>query len=348
MSLAAQREWSAMDDGPLAAVLAAGAAVLDDPALSRLSADLSAPLRVGVCGRPGAGRTAVRRALRGAGLVVTAPGAAADVGVYVFTESLTRDDRAALAEARLPTVAVLNKADLAGFRGDGPMAIAAARCRELQSSTGVPTRPLAALLAVAASDPAVLDPELIAALQQLKEGSAGVNPVAVSPGIRRRLLAELDLFGIANAVAAVSDGADPAALAALFRQLSGVNSVIAEIDRVGALPRYRRLIDALAPLVGQSVGPRGARVAEFLAGDAVVLARRAAAADVLTAAGEIPAGEIPAGDIPDGSGGPDAALRRAISFQRYARGPVAMLHRACGADIVRGELRLWRRAARCP
>ena len=305
-----------MDDGPLAAVLAAGAGVLDDPALSRLSADLSAPLRVGVCGRPGAGQTAVRRALRGAGLVVTAPGVTADVGVYVFTESLTPDDRAALADARLPTVAVLNKADLAGFRGDGPMAIAAARCRELQSSTGVPTRPLAALLAVAAGDPAVLDPELMTALRALN-GSAGANPATLSPGLRRRLLAELDLFGIANAVAAVADGADPAALAALFRQLSGVNSVTAEIDRVGALPRYRRLVDALA--------------------------RRAAAADVLTAAGEIPAGEIP-----DGSGEPDAALRRAISFQRYARGPVAVLHRACAADIVRGELRLWRRAVRCP
>ena len=312
-----------MDDGPLAAVLAAGAGVLDDPALSRLSADLSAPLR-------------------GAGLVVTAPGVAADVGVYVFTESLTPDDRAALADARLPTVAVLNKADLAGFRGDGPMAIAAARCRELQSSTGVPTRPLAALLAVAAGDPAVLDPELMTALRALN-GSAGANPATLSPGLRRRLLAELDLFGIANAVAAVADGADPAALAALFRQLSGLNSVTAEIDRVGAMPRYRRLVDALAPLVGQSVGPRGDRVAEFLAGDAVVLARRAAAADVLTAAGEIPAGEIP-----DGSGEPDAALRRAISFQRYARGPVAVLHRACAADIVRGELRLWRRAVRCP
>jgi hypothetical protein len=327
--------------------------VLDEPALSRLSADLSAPLRVGVCGRPGAGRAAVRRALRGAGLVVTGPGVAADVGVYVFTESLTGDDRAALAEARLPTVAVLNKADLAGFRGDGPMAIAAARCRELQSSTGVPTRPLAALLAVAAGDPAVLDPELVAALQQLTEGSARVNPATVSPRIRRRLLAELDLFGIAIAVAAVSGGADPAALAALFRQLSGLNSVIAEIDRVGAPSRYRRLVDALAPLVGQSVGPRGARVAEFLAGDAVVLARRAAAADVLTAAGEIPAGEIPAGEIPageipDDSGEPDAALRRAIFLQRYARGPVAVLHRACGTDIVRGELRLWRRAVRCP
>jgi hypothetical protein len=217
----------------------------------------------------------------------------------------------------------------------------------------VPTRPLAALLAVAAGDPAVLDPELVAALQQLTEGSARVNPATVSPRIRRRLLAELDLFGIAIAVAAVSGGADPAALAALFRQLSGLNSVIAEIDRVGAPSRYRRLVDALAPLVGQSVGPRGARVAEFLAGDAVVLARRAAAADVLTAAGEIPAGEIPAGEIPageipDDSGEPDAALRRAIFLQRYARGPVAVLHRACGTDIVRGELRLWRRAVRCP
>jgi hypothetical protein len=146
MSLAAQREWSAMDDGPLAAVLTAGAAVLDDPALSRLSADLSAPLRVGVCGRPGAGRAAVRRALRGAGLVVAAPGVAADIGVYVFTETLTPDDRAALAETRLPTVAVLNKADLAGFRDGGPMAIAAAFITGSASNHG-----LAALNASTAS-----------------------------------------------------------------------------------------------------------------------------------------------------------------------------------------------------
>jgi hypothetical protein len=39
----------------------------------------------------------------------------------------------------------------------------------------------------------------------------------------------------------------------------------------------------------------------------------------------------------------DAAgyLRRAVSWQRYSRGPVAGLHRACGADIARGSLRLW-------
>ncbi|MGB2810265.1 MAG: hypothetical protein WBC17_00735, partial [Mycobacterium sp.] len=63
-----------MDDRVLAAVLAAGAAVLDEPALARLGADLAqvsgAPVPVGVCGRPGAGRDTVRHALRGADVVV--------------------------------------------------------------------------------------------------------------------------------------------------------------------------------------------------------------------------------------------------------------------------------------
>jgi hypothetical protein len=36
-----------------------------------------------------------------------------------------------------------------------------------------------------------------------------------------------------------------------------------------------------------------------------------------------------------------AHLRRAVHWQRYRRGPVAATHRACGADIVRGSLRLW-------
>ena len=34
--------------------------------------DVNAPVRVGVAGRPGAGRETVRRALRGAGAVVAA------------------------------------------------------------------------------------------------------------------------------------------------------------------------------------------------------------------------------------------------------------------------------------
>ena len=42
-----------------------GAAVLDESALERLTVEVSAPLRVGVTGRPGAGLDTVRRALRG-------------------------------------------------------------------------------------------------------------------------------------------------------------------------------------------------------------------------------------------------------------------------------------------
>ena len=322
-----------MGESVFAAVLAAGAAVLDKPALARLDAGLKAPVRVGVCGRPGAGRDTVRRALGGAGVVVSDPGGGAEIDVYVFTETLTREDRAALSATRRPTVAVLNKADLTCFAGVGPMALAAARCRALQSTTGVPTRPLAALLADAGSDPAGLDPDLVEALRRLSTGSFGL----ISPGIRRRLLAELDLFGVAVAAAAISGGAGPDVLPVLFREFSGVHGVLEEIDRAAAAIRYRRLLGALASLADQAVGSRGAPVAEFLTGDAVVLARMAAASAVVT----------PPGAIED-PGGRDALLRQAIYFQRYARGPVSVLHRDCGFDIARGALRQWRRAGGCP
>lgn len=36
----------------------------------------------------------------------------------------------------------------------------------------------------------------------------------------------------------------------------------------------------------------------------------------------------------------------AVRWQRYPRGPVSGLHRACGADIVRGSLRLLSHAQR--
>ena len=327
-----------MDDRVLAAVLAAGAAVLDEPTLQRLGADLAhvsgAPVPVGVCGRPGAGRDTVRHALRGADVVVADPGGAAEIGVYVFTETLTPEDRAALSAARRPMVAVLNKADLICFEGAGPMAAAAARCRELQSSTGVPTRPLAALLADVATDPAGLDPDLFEALRRLRRGPSGLaGPWRISTGIRQRLLAELDFVGVAMAAAAVSGGAGPDVLIALFREFSGIQGVLEEIGRAAAVIRYRRLLRALAPLAEQAVGSRGAPVGAFLAGDAVVLARMAAASEVVTA--------------PTVPGGRNELLCRAIYFQRYARGPVSGLHRDCGIDIARGALRQWRRAGGC-
>jgi len=287
--------------------------------------EVSAPVRVGVAGRPGAGRDTVRRALRGAGAMVAAGGEVADVDVYVFCETLTREDLAALSVPRQPVVAVLNKADLTCFRGDGPMAVAAQRCLEWERRTGVPTRPLAALLAVAAS-PGGLDRSLIDAL-----GTVAVEPARLIPAISRRLLAELDLFGIAIAATAVSGGADAVMLAEVLRGVSGITAVLDDIERASAPLRYRRLVGALARLADDAVGLRGARVAEFLTSDAVVLARMAAAEKVVGA-----------------SDGGAPHLRRAIHWQNYARGPVSELHRACGTDIARGALRLWLRAGGCP
>jgi len=296
-----------------------------DDLLADLLDEVTAPVRVGVAGRPGAGRGTVRRALRGAGAAVVDRGEPAEVDVYVFCETFTREDIAALSAARRPIVAVLNKADLTCLRGDGPMVVAAQRCRELQRRAGVPTRPLAALLAVAAS-PGGLDRSIVEAL-----GNVTVEPARLMPAVCRRLLAELDLFGIAVASTAVSGGADPVALAALLRTVSGVQAVFDEIERASAPIRYRRLVGTLAGMAEHAVGPRGARVAEFLASDAVVLARMAAAEKVVGR-----------------SDGCTDHLRRAIHWQRYASGPVAALHRACGTDIARGALRLWVRAGGCP
>lgn len=187
-----------------------------------------AGVRVGVTGRPGSGRRTVVRALRAAGVDATGPGAHrdADVDVYVFVETLTADDRAALAARSRPTVAVLNKADLTGFGGDGPMAAAGRRCDGLQRATDVPTRPFSALLAVAGHDTAVLDTAIVDALRALAAGTA-----PVSDGIRRRLAAELDLFGTACAVSAVRSGAGRETVAGLLRSLSGVDGVVREVGR---------------------------------------------------------------------------------------------------------------------
>jgi hypothetical protein len=65
------------------------------------------PLRVRVRGRAGAGRRTVARALRGAGVAVVESCSTADIEVYVFVETLNDDDRAALAAAQAPTIAVL-------------------------------------------------------------------------------------------------------------------------------------------------------------------------------------------------------------------------------------------------
>jgi hypothetical protein len=61
----------------------------------------------------------------------------------------------------------------------------------------------------------------------------------------------------------------------------------------------------------------------------------AAAVDVAEAAG------LEVGPVFADRDDPAAHLPRAARWQRYSRGPVSDLHRACGADIARGSLRLW-------
>lgn len=72
--------------------------------------------------------------------------------------------------------------------------------------------------------------------------------------------------------------------------------------------------------------------------DAAVLARMRAAVGVLREAGL----QI------DTTGDRESHLRRAVRWQRYSRGPVSALHRACADDIVRGSLRLWSLAGGVP
>jgi hypothetical protein len=149
--------------------------------------------------------------------------------------------------------------------------------------------------------------------------------------VRLRLLRILDRHGIAHSVRALRDGADPRDLPALLRELSGIDRVLGRVDALAAPVRYRRVRAALTELRGLAAAD--ARVADFLAGDDAVLALMTAAVDVVQAAGLT----VDAGD--------DAVahLRRAARWRGYSRGPVSPLHRACGADISRGSLRLFER-----
>jgi hypothetical protein len=283
------------------------------------------PVRSAVLGRHGCGSRTVARVLRAAGVVVTDPGEESDVDVYVVAETLKPEDRAALTRPTRPCVAVLNKADLTGFGGDGPVAAAAAHCERLRRTMDTPTYPLAALAAVAALEPGVLDDAMVEALQVLTAEPASLGSAdgfltgehRLDRPIRERLLTQLDLFGIAHAVVALRDGADRAGVAAALRRASGVDAVLAAITRAAAPARYRRLAEETS--------------VEVCADDAAVAARMSVAIDVVEAAGM-------AVDRDDDL---DAHLRRAVAFRRYSRGPVSDLQRRCADDIVRGSLRRW-------
>jgi len=294
---------------------------------------LAAPLRVAVSGRRGVGRNTVAHALARAGdsrgITVTAS-LEADVEVYVIADVVKPEDREAITAADRPVLTVLNKADLIattqpGRHPDGPTSAARTRCAQLSARTGLPIEPLVGLLAVAALGDLV-DDTIWAALQVLAS-RPGEQPVAAE--LRRRLLDTLDVFGVEQALAAIRRGATRDQTRAVLRRLSCIDDVVDKIESVGAQVRYRRVLDAVAELQMLAVTDR--RVGEFLSRDDTVVARMAAAVDVVEDAGM----------NVDRCDSAAAYLRRAVGWQRYSRGPVAGLHRACGADIVRGSLRLW-------
>lgn len=310
-----------------------------DPRVRAIAQRCAAPLRVAVRGRRGVGRGTVARALDLAGDAygISVTTGAVDVVVYVIAEAVKPEDVDAVAGAGSPVVAVLNKADLARLSGRADDA-------RLAALIGAPMVSMSALLAVAAAYG--LDAALWAALRALAADPGGATcldgsfagflaaDIPVAPDVRQRLLETLDLFGTALGIAAARRGGTPAQVRTLLRRVSGVDAVVNRISVAGAEARYRRVLLAVAELEALAVGDEG--VHRFLSCDDTVLARMAAAVDVAAAAGLDPGADSV------------AQLPRAVRWQRYGRGPVGELHRACGADIARGSLRLWSRAGGSP
>jgi hypothetical protein len=245
--------------------LARFAADTADARVMTITRGAAAPLRVAVRGRGGVGCGTVAHALDRAGATwgirAAESDSNADVVVYVTTEVLKPEDRDAIAAERRPVLVVLNKADLTGFAGDGPVVAARARCAQFSVLVGVPVEPMIGLLAVADTG-AVWD--------------------ALRTEDRQRLLGTLGLFGTAVALAAVRKGWTPVRLGALLRRVSCVDAVVAGVNAVGAQVRYRRVLDAVAELEALAVcsGELGGPITAFLAHDDTVLARMVAAADL--------------------------------------------------------------------
>lgn len=303
---------------------------------------LRAPLRIAVHGLPGVGSTAVASALAALGrfeVVEQAP----EFSVRVVAEVVKPEDLAAIEAAQGPVLVVLTKADLCGFGPGGPVETARRRCVRLAGRTGVAVAPMVGLLARCALRRDVLDGSMFEALRllagvpgDLRTAEAFISgPHPVSPELRQRLVDALDMFGIAHAVVALRDNRDatPDSVRSVLRRVSGVDEVAARIEALGAQVRYRRLCELVSEWDARAVTEPD--IAELLLSDEVLLARMAAAIDVVCAAGL-------AVDLDEVAPDPQAAhLRRAVHWRNYAAGPVTAVHRACAADITRGSLRLW-------
>ncbi|MGP4055126.1 hypothetical protein ACTWP6_09960 [Mycobacterium sp. 4D054] len=317
-------------------VVAEFAAHTHDPRLRAVPERLRDPLRVAVRGRSGVGCGSVARALAASGVPVVTAVDAADAQVIVVAEVLKPEDRALLT-APVPTVIVLNKADLAGRVVGGPLAAATACAARISGTAGVAVVPMIALLARPE-----LDGRDVAALRTLAATPADMTSTdafvdaehPVPAEVRRRLLARLDRFGLAHAVLSCAEGADAATVNRALRDLSQVGRVVAAVDAMTAEVTYRRVCAAVDDLHRVAAETRDDGLAGFLAGDDAVIAVMAAAVDAMEATGL----RVDRGDSPD------AHERRAVYWHRYAGGPVTGHHGRCAAAIARGSLRLLSRS----
>lgn len=299
----------------LIAELSAHADATGRSALRPVIDELSRPIRVHTVGRPGVGRRTLTAALHDAGLTVVQ--ARPDVEVLVIAETAKPEDCRISAAADGPLVIALNKADVLG-------AALPDRIELIRRVTGVPVIAVSALLATAA-----LDDALVAALRVLAAEPADLSstdafcavPHPVDTAIRARLLAVLDLRGIAESTAAIRSGADAGVLTALLRRMSNIDEVIAGVRAATAPLRYRRLCASMTRLWALAVRTADQQLEAVLSGDTAVRAAMDAAAEVV------------------GAVGPGDPLWRAVRWQRYSRGPVNALHRRCGADLARAALR---------
>ena len=299
------------------------AADVRDPRCGAIAERLAAPLRVAVSGRAGVGRSTVARALTHAGTLAVTTTSDAELDVYVIAEVVKPEDRAAIGVAGRPVLTVLTKADLiaatdAGRHPQGPTSAARIHCEQLSARTGLRIEPLVGRLAVAALNDEV-DDALWSGLQAL----ADEHPLAAS--LQRRLVETLDVFGIAQAIAAIRFGATRADTITLLKRLSCIDEVVAAIEFAGAPVRYQRILDAVADLEVLAVS--NPLIGEFLSCDDTVVARMMAAVDAVEAGGM----------TVDRGATADAHLRRAADWRHNQSG----VHRACSADIVRGSLRMW-------
>ncbi|CAN5412364.1 hypothetical protein BH09ACT8_BH09ACT8_40820 [soil metagenome] len=298
-----------------------------------LAGRVAAPIRIAVHGRPGVGVATTRAALASAGLEITVADGEAEVAIRVVAEVAKFEDL-----TNSYDLAVLNKADLTGFGPGGPLVAAQRRCTRVAGLLGAPTEPMVALLAVAAQDSEVLDECLIDALRVLVDEPADLRSPdhfvtcahRLSREVRQRLVESLDLFGIAHSVVTLRRDrrAGAAEVRAELRRVSRLDRVVARVMAAVVDAGYRRVLAVVDEL--QVLAVTDAQIAAFLAAEDTVLARMAAAVDVIEGAG---LRVDPADDAA-------AHLRRAVQWRQFAAGPLGALHRDCAADIARGSLRL--------